>query len=196
MNPLPVNAKSLRRRAVQFTDVQAPRITLLPCFDESGAVQSLLVVDHGTARVSRLEWRGSLVRVPWSGPVRVDAAFGSLRPLGSIEASQAAELWHYDPDWLLGRASSAAGADYARIVAMNCDGRWREKVAGVFFRRNLSRISLVGIRRNGGYSLVPWRAKYLPAAPAAPPKVAQPLCGVLPRVSRRTGWVLDPIWQR
>lgn len=196
MNPLPVNAKNLRRRAVQFTDVQAPRVTLLPCFDESGAVQSLLVVDHGTARVSRLEWRGSLVRVPWSGPVRVDAAIGSLRPLGSIEASQAAALWHYDPDWLLGRAGSAAGADYARIVAMNCDGRWREKVGGVWFRRDLSRISLVGISRNGGYSLVPWRTKYLPAAPAGSAAVAQPPAEALRGARRRTGWVLDPIWQR
>ncbi len=195
MNPLPVNAKNLRRRAAQFSDAQLPNVSLLPCYDESGAVRQLLIVTDDGRRVAMLEWRDGLVRVPWSGPMIIDEPTGVLRPLSSYQASQAAKLWHFDPDWLLRKPGCASGTDCRSIMAMNCDGRWTGKVGGLFFRRDLSRISLVGVKQSGGgYSLVGWRAKYLPSGPA--PTVAQLAAPAARPSPGRTVWVLDPIWQR
>lgn len=190
-----VNAKSLRRRAVRFTDLQLANVTLLPLFEDSGRVQSLLVVALEPQMVAMLEWHAGLLWVPWSAAVICSETTGVLRSMTSYQVSQAAKLWHYDPEWLLVKAGAGADVDYGPVIAMNCDGRWSGKVGGMFFRRDLSRISLVGLSQAGGGSnIVRWRAKYLPPGPA--PRTA-PLTSLAARSrGARTMWILDPIWQR
>jgi len=173
---------------VRTADGTLRDVTLLPLFDDAGSVRGLMLFDHDRAMVSVQDWRPDLVRVPWRGAVRLDASVGSLGPVSGYQASQAAQLWHFDPDWLLREKRCADDPACVRLTANNCAGRW--PVRSLYFRRDLSRITMVSITQAGGIQIGRWKSKLLPPRVA----VAAPAFQNAARSGRRI-WILDPIWQ-
>lgn len=189
MNPLPVTARRLRHRAVQANDGVLPDVTFLPLFEASGNVRQVLLVSAAPAQVSLLDWSPGLVRVPVFGPIQLSQAAAALRPASDLQLSLSGTLWHFDRDWLLDQERFARGDAYQALRAGNCTDRWSEPVRMLWFRRDLSRVVLVGVRRNGGVELKGWSDRFLPKDrphPKMPPR--------RPGAGARGGWVLEPIW--
>ncbi len=180
MNPLPVSAGRLARRTIRFQDATLTNCALLPLFDGSGITAGVVVLSADTRECRVFDWRPDLVYVPLVGAARVDMLWATPQRIAS-----GGRLWFYDRrgitvSWLSGLLGRLGYANCARLLPKN--------VVGVFWWRNLSRISGVLLQEKGGWQFGRWKPDWLPAAPPEliEEKPAQPV----------RGWVLDPVWVR
>ena len=164
---LPVTARALRRRRLDWPGQSIARATLFPMFDRGGGVHSVLVI----APTSSLIWLWRLPvsgwRVPWRGPVRFQEAT-LPRPIEPDDLPGVAALWHYDPWWLLRNEPFArhwATPALYRTNAVNC---FAENARSVSFRRDLTRVAWVWVKSGGELRYRRWSAKMInPRPPGA-----------------------------
>jgi hypothetical protein len=180
MNPLPVSAGGLARRSIRFQDATVTNGALLPLFDGRGVTLKVMVVSADTRECRVFDWRPDLLYVPLVGAARVDAVWATPQRIAS-----GGRFWLYDRR---GTAESSTSSLRGDLAVGNCASLLPRSVAGVFWWRDLSRISGVLLKEKGGVQFGRWKPDWLPAAPPEliEEKPAQPM--------RR--WVLDPVWAR
>jgi hypothetical protein len=181
MNPLPVSAKRLTNRTVRLRDALLPNCALLPLFTARGATAKVALFSAETRECWVFDWRPDLVYVPVFRAAQVDVARGM-----SQRTVDGGSLWFFDPK---GAIEVGMVTLCGRLSARNAATALPGTVAGLRWRRDLSRISGVWIKEmsKGGISLAKWDPKWLDSIP--PPS---PVAGPSTRPTRQ--WVLDPIW--
>ena len=186
MNPLPVSAKSLHGRQLRIGDEILENASLFPFFDNLGQVKQVLVLSPDSPQIQLLRWRVGDFVVPLGSSVRVTGESAWLRPVSDDRLAELADLWHYDPRWLLkaGRYRKHSALEY--LKASNCADRFTGDVRVLWFRRDLSQLSWVEVRSFSEFNLQRWRSDLLPQRSAA----------AAPRRRVTGAWRLDPAWLR
>jgi hypothetical protein len=196
-NPFGVSVKRLADRTVRLRDVSLENCALVPLFDAQGVTAKVVLLSPRTRECWVLDWRPGLVRVPWLRAVRMD-----MPRVPSLRPAAAESLWLFDRQGLidLGIASLCG-----RAVASNAADVLPKTVVGLTWRRDLSRIAGVWMKKKGGGTeLGQWKADWLadaspqPTARACPSPAAEASLppGTEAPGRLKGGWVLDPIWMR
>ncbi|MDM8008080.1 MAG: hypothetical protein QUV05_18215 [Phycisphaerae bacterium] len=180
MNPLPVSAGRLARSTIRFQDATLTNCVLLPLFDGRGVTARVIVLSADTRECRVFDWRPDLVYVPLPGAARVDMLWATPQ-----RAAAGKQLWFYDRG---ARTAPSIGHLCGELGHGNCAGWLPRNIVSVFWRRDLSRVSLVLWREKGGLQFGRWKADWLPAAP--PKRIEET------PVHPARGWVLDPVWAR
>jgi hypothetical protein len=181
MSPWPVSKKRLEDTTVRFSDGRLPHCAVVPLFEPSGDVRAVVLLSPSTQECWVLDWWPGLVYVPPFKAARMSIARGS-----ATRATRGEGLWFHDPRGLIELAIRSLCSDFA---ARNAAAVLPKKVAGLIWRRDLSRLWGVSIQKNNrsGTELGRWKPDWLPATRLERQQV--PTCRV-------TGWVLDPPWMR
>jgi len=187
MNPLPVSARRLCRRALRTQDCVIPAAWLLPFFDRAGSVQAIMLLTSESGDICLLPWRPGLINVPVWGPISLAGHGTSIRAIADEQFKKIELLWHFDPWWVLAADRYAAHRAVGPLKATNCAGRLRRKVKMVYYRRDLSRLSSVRIRTRNGIEIESWKRDLLLASKVAPAPA--------PIERAPPAWRLDPIWK-
>jgi hypothetical protein len=190
MSLTPVAASRLRGRAVQLSDRCLPEASLFPLFDRSGKVSRVFMITPESSEIFALVWRARLVHAPIRKPVRIAMRWTELRSVTDLLAARLADLWHFDPWWVLNEEPYVAHRMAPQLRATNCVGRATRRIVMLLFERDLSKATYYKKRKT--YPLnnsVAWQENLLPARPD---DITEPV--VLKR--RPGGWVLNPIWKR
>ena len=188
MSILPVAASNLRRRAVQLADRYLAEATLFPFFDRAGVVQAILLLTPASDEILALPWASELVRVPFRGAIGIAAGWADLRGVAGPVSGVLLNAWHFDPRWVLKEEPYVFHRMTPELTVTNCVGRCRQKLNMLYFRRDLSRVSLYTGRDSEAIVINCWDSTLLPDQPAA---AARPCASK----ARSTVWALDPIWQ-
>jgi len=184
MKALPVSAKSLHRRQVRIGDEVLESTSLFPVFDSRGHVRQVLALSPDSSQIQLLRWRAGDFVVPLWSAVRVTGESAWLRPASDDRLDELADLWHYDPWWMLegSRYRRHKAAEY--LKATNCADRFTGDVRAIWFRRDLSQLSWVEVRSFSEFNLQRWRPDLLPKRSVMAP----------PRRRAAGAWQLDPAW--
>ena len=186
MNPLPVSAKSLHRRQVRIGDDVFENASLLPFFDSRGQVRQVLVLRPDSSQIQLLRWRAGDFVVPLWSSVRVTGESIWLRPVSDDRLDELADLWHYDPRWLLNASRYRKHWALEYLKATNCADRFTGDVKALWYRRDLSQLTWVEVKSFSEFNLQRWRSDLLPQRPDA----------AAPRRRVTGAWRLDPAWRR
>lgn len=183
------SAKRLHHRPVQHPGGRLDAATLFPFFDRQGSILHFLLVDAEQGQAWTFA-RGAVgVRLPvFKNTIQIDAAPADLSPLDASGAARLAELWHFDPWWLLDEPPFKSLAFTPHLKATNCVDFLDVKSPNVGFRRDLSRVTWVFRDAADARVGSRWRPDHLPAE--------RPTLPALDSYRTRTDWVLDPIWER
>lgn len=188
----PVEARRLHGRPVRLRDATAlVEASLFPFFDSDGLVTSLMLVWPAASSILMLEMEPGRVRVPWFGPIEIDADFAEQGDADAARArTLAGGLWHWDPWWVLRAARYAGHPAVPVLKATNCVDRLPEGVAGCYFARDLTQV--MGFARRGALRAeVQIDATLMDSLPASGSERPKAVAGASP-----AGWRLDPFWQR
>jgi hypothetical protein len=188
MSILPVAASNLCRRAVQLADRYLAEATLFPFFDRAGVVQVILLLTPASDEILVLPWSRELVSVPFRGSICIAAGWADLRGVAGSVSGVLLKAWHFDPRWVLKEEPYVFHRMMPELTLTNCAGRCRKKIKMLYFRRDLSRVSLYAGRDSEAIVINCWDSELLPDQPAA----AALLCAAK---ARHRVWALDPIWQ-
>ena len=180
MNPLPVSTARLASRTIRFQDATLANCVLLPLFDGRGVTAKVVLVSADTREYRVCDWRPELVYVPLLGAARVDMLWATPQ-----RAAAGKQLWFYDRG---ARTAPFIGRLCGELGHGNSAALLPRNIAGVFWRRDLSRISIVLLKEKGNLQFGGWKTDWLPAAPPE-------LMEEAPARAVR-GWVLDPVWAR
>lgn len=187
---IPVSAKKLRHRPCELCDSFVKSVRLFPLFDRHGRVRHVMVLPDDAGTICLAPWRPGQWHVPLWGPIRFDGDRHAWRDLARYPLPDVALLWHYDPWWVLDEEAYTRHRDRSRLKETNCPDHLEVKVPALYFRRDLSCISLALSVKKGSAQLRGWSKDWLPASRAA---VEEDLVSVVgPPAKRR--WVLDPVW--
>ena len=136
-----LSQSSLTGTKIQFKDTELQKATLFPMFSETGAVKSLLLIDHTRGLLHSSPWVRGMVTKPFFGPLRVNRALASWDLVSRDKGYQLTNLWHFDPWWLLNALPFSNHPASLPLKATNTILEV-EGIKELYFARDLSRISL------------------------------------------------------
>ncbi len=185
---VPVPARRLHGRPVRLRDATTlVEASLFPFFDSEGLVRSLMLVWPASPSILILTIEPGRVRVPWFGPVEIDADFAEQRNADAARArTLAGGLWHWDPWWALKAARYQGHTAVPVLKATNCVDLFPERTAECFFARDLTRVVGFARRTQAGVKI---DSKLMDVLSARVPEAPVP-------GAPAAGWRLDPFWQR
>ncbi len=189
---LPVTAHSLRRRRVRLRDTVLEQANLFPLFDRQGRVRALMLVWPPRGRIVILELKPELVVVPWWGEIEIRSAFAALRDVDAGLAAAYADLWHYDPWWVLRAAPFEGHSAVPVLKATNCAGGFLKPVYGCYFIRDLSRLSGVATKSKMTSGLAAFDRTFVRFTPELLPERPEATRPVPPKKQ----WRLNSFWLR
>lgn len=184
---LPVSSSRLRRRTVVTPGWTLAGAGLFPFFDRSGVISRVMVVAAESTQLWLFDPGRAELRIPLLGPVVLQPLPSTLRRLEGPQLAEVQSLWHFDAWRVLGDARFALSDVAQALKATNCLERFPWSVAALYYRRDLSRVSLMLRRKKQGMELVGFAKDALPERPDAPPTAPKP------RAAMR--WRLDPFWR-
>lgn len=191
----PIAAKRLHRCRLRFTDDVQWRASVFPFFERSGEVQLLLIVRYDAPQLYATQLRPDWIQSshPWSVK-RAESASTELTPLSEGDTlEQLAQLWHFDPWWVLRETPFASHFATPVLKATNCVERLPAQTRSLVFDPSLSRVHGVVLQEGTGTVTRLWEAALLRERDAAPERDAALGAGILPVHGR---WALAPIWLR
>lgn len=186
---LPISSSRLRRRTLIMPDWSLARAGLFPFFDRQGMIWRVMVVDADSPQIWLFDPNQAELRIPLLGPINLRPVPSTMRLLDDRELAAVKGLWHFDPSWVLGDPKYAPSAAAQSLKESNCLERFPWPVSTLYYRRDLSRVSLALRRRKQGNDFVRLSSDALPERPASA-RVRSPN----PHVAAR--WRLDPFWLR
>ena len=182
---IPILATRLIGRTIELAGEQFKGASILPFFDRTGRIQHIVITTGDSGDFFLLSAEQTIVRLATLGTIRIP---GSAKPLGKRSLRKIAQLWHYDPAWLLDDKPFRGHWARDALKNTNCVGRLRPGTI-VFYQGDFSRIQWILHRgEEGGLSVARWDDSRLPAIPPALKPQAWP--------KTSPTWILDPIWSR
>ena len=184
---LPVSSSGLRRRSLTTPDWSLAKAALFPFFNRQGAISRVMVVDAESRRIWLFDPARAELRIPLLGTIDLQAAARTMIPLDQEQLAAVKGLWHFDPWCVLHDPKYDPWAAAQALKKTNCLGRFPWKVTALYYRRDLSRVSMILRDRKGSFVRLPSDALPDTAADEAPE----------PRKPHAaSGWRLDPFWRR
>jgi hypothetical protein len=183
---LPVSSSSLRRRTLVTPEWTLARAGLFPFFDRSGVISRVMVVGAESSQLWLFDPSQAELRIPFFGPIVLQPLPSTLRRLEGLQLAEVEGLWHFDPWWVLGDPRFALSDVAQALKATNCLERFAWPVGALYYRRDLSRVSLVVRRKKQGMEFKRFPKDVLPERPDSAPPAPKPHAAIR--------WKLDPFW--
>jgi hypothetical protein len=184
-----VSQHSLKSRRLEFEDRSLDSAALFPMFDDEGRTRMVMITAEEDGRIMLADWAPGLFARDWARRNRLRLRFADLTDASAWDEARVADLWHFDPWWVLGEQRYQGHGSVPTLRSTNIPGH-DSTVSGIVFDPDLGRASYVvktsgeslGIRRFTRETLAAMarrrRAAHEPARPAVV-----------------TGWQLRPFWR-
>jgi len=186
---LPVSSSGLRRRTLVMPDWSIAKATLFPFFSRQGMISRVMVVSADLPQIWFFDPNQAELGIPLLGPIALRPVPSTMRLLDGQQLALVNGLWHFDPRRVLDDPKYAQCDAAQSLKESNCLERFPWPVSGIYYRRDLSRVSLVLRRRKQGADFPRFPANELPERPSSPPQRER-------KPKAATAWRLEPFWMR
>jgi hypothetical protein len=183
-----VSQRSLKSCRLELEDRSLERASLFPMFDQEGRTRMLMITAEDDGRILLADWASGLFARNWSRRHRVHLRFADLRDASSWNEERFADLWHFDPWWVLGEERYHGHGSVPALRNTNIPG-YEPTISGMRFDATLGRAVLVSKQTGDNHTV--WRFTADTLAGAAKRRRA------VHEGHRRApdGWQLRPFWR-
>jgi hypothetical protein len=181
--------RSLKSRRLEFEDRSLEGAALFPMFDDEGRTRLLMITAEEDGRIMLADWAPGLFARDWARRNRLRFRFADLRDASAWDESRFADLWHFDPWWVLGDQRYQGHGAVPVLRSTNIPG-YDSTVTGLVFDADLGRASYV-VRRSGASVGVRRFSSETLAAIAQRRRATHEQ----PRAAVMAGWQLRPFWR-
>jgi hypothetical protein len=134
--------RSLRSRRLEFEDRPLERASIFPMFDDEGRTRMVMITAEETGRILLADCAPGLFARDWWQRHRVRLRFTDLVDASTWDEPRFADLWHFDPWWVLGEPRYQGHGSVPIVRSTNIPG-YDSTVSEVVFDRDLGRVSYV-----------------------------------------------------
>jgi len=184
-----VSQRSLQSCRLEFEDRRLDRASLFPLFDDEGRTRTVLITAEENGRILLADWAPDLFVRDWARRNHLRLRFTDLDDASTWDEARFADLWHFDPRWVLGDDRYQGHGSVPHLRSTNIPG-YDQTMSGVVFDPSLGRASYVVRGSSDSVSVRRFNAQTLAAA-AERRRAAQ----VRPRRAPAAGWQLRPFWR-
>ncbi len=184
-----VSQRSLQSCRIDFDDRPLQRASLFPMFDDEGRTRMLLITAEESGRIMLADWAPGLFARDWAGRNRLHRRFADLDDASTWDEARFADLWHFDPAWVLGDQRYQGHGAVPTMRSTNIPGH-DPTVSGIAFDRDLGRASYVVSKRGGSV-----RVRRLTPETLSAMARSRRAAHERPRAPVVTGWQLRPFWR-
>jgi hypothetical protein len=183
-----VSQRSLMSCRLELEDRPLERASLFPLFDDEGRTRMVMITAEENGRIMLADWAPGLFVRDWALRNRLRLRFADLRDASMWDEERFADLWHFDPVWVLGDERYQGHGAVPALRNTNIPGH-DQTVSGIGFDPSLGRASYV-VRGSDESSFVRRFTADTLAAVARRRRAAQQ-----PRGAAVVGWRLRPFWR-
>jgi hypothetical protein len=184
-----VSQRSLKSCRLEFEDRPLERASLFPLFDDEGRTRMVMITAEENARIMLADWVPGLFVRDWMQRNHLRLRFTDLDDASMVDEERFADLWHFDPWWVLGDERYQGHGAVPALRNTNIPG-YDATVSGVAFDAGLGRATWV-VTGSGHSARVRRFSAHPLAAIARRRRVAQER----PRSAALVGWRLRPFWR-
>lgn len=184
-----VSQKSLKSCRLEFEDRWLEDASLFPLFDEAGRTRVVMISAQENARIMLADWAPGLFARQWGWRNRLRLRFTDVNDASTWDEDRFADLWHFDPWWVLGDERYQGHGAVPGLRRTNVPG-YDSTVSGVVFSADLGRASHV--MKKSGESVKTRR--FGPDTLAAMARRRRN-AHERPRAAAVVGWRLRPFWR-
>ena len=184
-----VSQRSLKSRRLEFEDRSLEGAALFPMFDDEGRTRLVMITAEENGRIVLADWAPGLFARDWARRNRVRLRFADLNDASMWDEARVADLWHFDPWWVLGGERYQGHGSVPTLQSTNIPG-YDSTVSGIVFGPDLGCASYVVRRSSESVGVRRFTPETL-AAIARRRRAAHQR----PRAAAVTGWQLRPFWR-
>lgn len=184
-----VSQRSLKSCRVELEDRPLERASLFPMFDDEGRTRMVMITAEENGRIMLADWAPGLFARDWARRNRLRLRFADLNDASTWDEARFADLWHFDPWWVLGDQRYQGHGSVPTLRSTNIPG-YDSTVSGIVFDPDLGRASYV-VRRSGESVRV---RRFTPETLAAIARRRR-AAHERPRAAVISGWQLRPFWR-
>ena len=184
-----VSQRSLKSCRVELEDRPLERASLFPMFDDEGRTRVVMITAEENGRIMLADWAPGLFARDWARRYRLRLRFADLGDASTWDEARLADLWHFDPWWVLGEQRYQGHGSVPTLRSTNIPG-YDSTVSGIVFDPDLGRASYVV--RTSGESVGVRRFTPETLATIARQRRA---AHERPRAAVVVGWQLRPFWR-
>jgi hypothetical protein len=183
-----VGQRSLKSCRVELEDRPLERASLFPLFDDEGRTRMVMITAEETARIMLADWAPGLFARDWARRNRLRLRYADLDDASTWDETRFADLWHFDPWWVLGDQQYQGHGSVPTLRSTNIPG-YDSTVSEIVFDADLGRASytLTTGRSAGVRRFTPETLAVIARRRRAGHERA--------RVAVVTGWQLRPFWR-
>jgi hypothetical protein len=184
-----VSQHSLRSRRLEFDDWSLDRAALFPLFDDEGRTRMLMLAAEDSGRILLADWAPGVFVRGWGRRDRLRLRFADLEDASTRDEATFADLWHFDPWWVLGEPRYQGHESVPALQGTNIPG-FDATVSGMAFDRDVGRASYIV---TGAGDAV--RVRRFTPETLATMVLRRRATRERPRAAVRAGWQLRPFWR-
>jgi hypothetical protein len=158
-------------------------------FDVEGRTRTVMITTEENGRILLVDWVPGLFTRGWARRHRLRLRFAELNDASTWDEERFADLWHFDPWWVLGDERYQGHGSVPALRSTNIPG-YDSTVSGIAFDPDLGRASYV-VRGSGESARVRRFTPETLAAMASRRRAA----AERPRAVVMSGWQLRPFWR-
>ena len=137
-----VSQRSLKSCRIAFEDRPLDRASLFPMFDDEGRTRMVMITAEETGRILLVDWAPGLFARDWARRNRLRLRFADLNDASTWGETSFADLWHFDPWWVLGDPQYRGHGSVPALRSTNIPG-YDTTLSGMVFDADLGRASHV-----------------------------------------------------
>src|SRR5262245_1689677 len=184
-----VSQRSLMSCRLELEDRPLERASLFPLFDDEGRTRMVMISAEENGRIMLADWAPGLFARDWAQRNRLRLRFADLDDASAWDEARFADLWHFDPWWVLGDDRYQGHGSVPALRSTNIPG-YDSTVSGITFDPDLGRASYV-VRKSGDSVRV---RRFTPDTLAAIARRRR-AAHERPRAAVMAGWRLRPFWR-
>jgi hypothetical protein len=184
-----VSQRSLKSCRVELEDRPLERASLFPMFDDQGRTRMVMITAEENGRIMLAGWAPGLFARDWSRRNRLSLRFVDLNDASMWDEARFADLWHFDPWWVLGDERYQGHGSVPTLRSTNIPS-YDSTVSGIVFDPDLGRASYV-VRGSGESQHM---RRFTPDTLAAIARLRR-AAHERPRTAVMAGWQLRPFWR-